>query len=405
MKKAIILKFSLAFIVTGIFILSFTTKGFGLFSPPPPPDYQGGETGFDIVPPDKAGGSAGWNNDTGQSIHDVWVKAKASTGGIIPSDSYDVDIRVNGELVNWERDGDASTKSNGKWVSQSSEDDCPPQGDIVVGVSKDPPNTKFKQVINWFTDTEGRKIFPTETIANSDISSGSTTLLTLTISDNFPQDDWSIHVINGSSYLITGFTFSESPDSLTMSDLDISIAGTANPSTKTVTFDFPLGVNSGTVNISAEYSSEPTEDTTVSGAIAYSAVIPESSNHRQTFGPGTGISVPNIILDEVVFGAIDEESGEDEIILSPRNRFEFASINIVTVDSGNLQLGTPYISSGNIRIPIVAPSTNEGGSTITLSGININTLSGLVEGTISVRQEEPTGNNSNLYYAYYDPEA
>ena len=75
----------------------------------------------------------------------------------------------------------------------------------------------------------------------------------------------------------------------------------------------------------------------------------------------------------------------------------------LTVNSGNIQLGTPYISNGKIYIQINSESTNEGGSTITLSGITINTLTGISEGTVSVRQEEPTGNDSNFYYAYYDP--
>jgi hypothetical protein len=215
---------------------------------------------------------------------------------------------------------------------------------------------------------------------------------------------WSLCMKNKTNFLITGYHFTESPAPLSMVQLSSSRLGTTDCATKTVNFEFPLEPMSGRAVIGAKYSAAPSADTTVKCTPIISKVLPESADPRQAFHAGTAVSVPNITLTEAEAGAIHASGGLHEIILKPRNPFTFESVEALTVQSGNILLGTPYVDNGEIHIDILAPSYGDGKSVVVLSGITIDTIAEITEGTVSVRQTEPGGNSSNFHFAYFEPE-
>lgn len=362
----------------------------------PVPSWEGGPISWDAS---DVGTTWTVTNDSGQPIHDAYVWGQKD--GVDISDAESVSVKVDNQSVSWSEN--TSHESGCKWEGNSSSDDCPIGSNITLDVTFEEAQSG-RTGWAYFTNDNGNTMKVAQVLSNTDMcSTGSrgSTIGILYHNLQFDDDNWSVVIKNQSDYLITAITFSESP-SLTMATLSCSALSQTYTSTEKVEFEYYLAPSNGSATIDATYTSAPTQQTTVSCTYTVCEVLPESANRGFTFDEGTNISVPNITIEEIEAGAIDDDGGSGEIILRPRERFDFVGVTSTSITSGNIVLDTTYISSGDIHIPILASSSTK--STITITGITIDTVTGLSEGTVSVRMTEPSDNNCNFPYANFEPE-
>jgi hypothetical protein len=411
-KSTIPLLLALVVLVAAAFSIVSLTSETDAACPPEnenPPAYGGGEVSVDFQ--GQSGGSFSFMNGCLQPIHDVYLTIHYTnswgSGNPNPNPTPESNIAIDGDEVSWGtpvyQDGAATQtktiKKDGRQTQGGGDgSSCPNGKPITVQVqnSSNPPDCPIESVDAWFTDKWGTRIMETFFVDTDFIDNNGGGMGGNPLSIHYPAwYNWSRIFVNDSDYLIKGFIFSEIPVQ-TMAAINTSRLASTSADSKTVNFVYPLKPHTGGADVRVIYSTIPTASLALSCLPLISKVIPESADSGQIVDLGTGVSVPDITISEASVGAIDDDLGTGEIVLTPRNSYEFASISTVFVTEGNILLGTAYIFEGAIRIPVIFKSTIK--SSITLGGMTISTLQGLSQGVLSVYQTEPGGNNSNFPY-------